>query len=65
MRNDILELYCIKPQSGLASEHGFLTIPFSDFTSLTRWIRFFSEPNEIVPSNFQFNFKEKAGLFAP
>jgi|OM-RGC.v1.035757428 hypothetical protein len=63
MRNDILDRYCSKPQSGLASELGFLKIPVSDCTVLASWVRFFSESNEIVSSNLQFNSKEKAGFF--
>ncbi|WP_257512289.1 hypothetical protein [Limnobacter parvus] len=64
MRNDILDRYCSKPQSGLASEQGFLSNPVSDCTVLTGQGRFFSEPNEIVSPNLQFNSKEKAGFFA-
>jgi hypothetical protein len=63
MRNDILDRYCSKPQSGLASELGFLKVPVSDCTVLAGWVRFFSESNEIVSSNLQFNSKEKAGFF--
>ena len=65
MRNDILDRYCSKPQGGLASQRGLLFNPVSDCTVLTGPGRFFSESNEIVSPNIQFNPKEKAGFFAP
>ena len=65
MRNDILDRYCSKPQSGLASERGFLSNPVSDCNALNGGIRPFSESHEIVSPNLQFNSKEKAGIFAP
>jgi hypothetical protein len=63
MRNDILDRYCSKPQGGLASALGILTIPEPDCIALAGQFRLFSEPNEIVASNIQFNSEEKAGFF--
>ena len=65
MRNDILDRYCSKPQSGLASEQGFLFNPVPDCTVLIGQSSFFSESNEIVSPNIQFNSTEKAGFFSP